>query len=103
MTIRLTPDMIDRIAAAQLAAVIEYLEHDDNHREQSLYGAVTDSLIGIRRASYPHVGDEVRSRFSGIFADHPERHLDDLCDESPALCTGDGSRWMPGLPILRFT
>jgi hypothetical protein len=56
------------------------------------------------RHGLPYSLMEIRGQFECELNDEdPDTHDDLLCDEVESLCTGDGFRWHPALPALRFT
>lgn len=72
------------------ANAVAYLESADYERAGWLRG-VPYSLM------------EMRGLFDGDSSFPIDEHHDALCDKYEALCTGDGFRWSPDLPELRFT
>lgn len=54
------------------------------------------------RRSVPGPPIEVRGLFESDLNDNPDVHDDLLCEKYESLCTGDGFRWSPALPVVRF-
>lgn len=70
---------------------VAYLETDPHYLENGWKGAVIRTLVELCRAFDPDplTGDECLCVLDSSDSDY--------------LCTGDGFRWNPLLPVLRFT
>lgn len=66
-------------------AAVAYLETDTEYLEIAWEQGIPYTLVDLRDA---------------FGADFPSDEC--ACDESDYLCTGDGFRWTPWLPELRF-
>lgn len=73
------------------AAAIDYLESTEYH------------LHGWRHGLPYPLMELVQPFASDLNGEDVDEHDDALCDRCESLCTGDGFRWVPGLPELRFT
>lgn len=70
-------------------AAIAYLESDIR-------------MAGVWRRSAPDPLISLRAHFElDIFTTFDEQH-DLWCKDGDSLCTGDGFRWKPSMPALRF-
>lgn len=77
-------------AATSANPIVDFIESDTEYTESMSWQAVTFDLIGIR-------GDFD----TDIFATFDQQHEIVGCPDD-YLCTGDGFRWTPEVPALRF-